>query len=113
MKLLIKKLLFRTLYPKPFFGVRIFNGQIEEKVFLQKNSLELDVSDRHNIVCESPFCIAIWVDKDDLREFDTGKLKLRIEIKKKAGTGKWSNFSTSDNKSKMLPVKSFASIHFD
>jgi flavin reductase (DIM6/NTAB) family NADH-FMN oxidoreductase RutF len=83
MKLLIKKLLFRTLYPKPFFGVRIFNGQIEEKVFLQKNSLELDVSDRHNIVCESPFCIAIWVDKDDLREFDTGKMKLRIEKKRK------------------------------
>ncbi len=78
MKSLLKKILFKDLYPKPFFGVRLFNGEIKERVFLQKANFELDVSDRHNIVCESPFCIAVWVNKDNLSSFDPVKLRLKI-----------------------------------
>jgi flavin reductase (DIM6/NTAB) family NADH-FMN oxidoreductase RutF len=78
MKSLLKSILFKKLYPKPFFGIRLFNGEIKEKVFLQNANLELDVSDRHNIVCESPFCIAVWVNKDNLSACNANKLRLKI-----------------------------------
>lgn len=79
MKSLIKKLISRRLDPKPFFGVRIPNGQIEEEVILENAGHKLNVSNRHNIVCERPFCIAVWIGADDLSSFfEADKVKLKI-----------------------------------
>src|SRR5580658_3631243 len=78
MKAFIKKILFKGISQKPFFGVRIFNGRIEEKVFLEDGVFELDVSLRHNIVCENPFCVAIWISELNLTSFRSDRLKLKI-----------------------------------
>ena len=78
MKSLIIKFLFKNVPPKPFFGVRILNGRMEEKVFLKNGTRALEVSNRHNIVCENPFCIAVWVNEDQLVSFNTEELKLEI-----------------------------------
>lgn len=83
MKSLIKKLLFRNLANQLFFGVGIRNGRIAESVFLKNGRQSLDVSERHNILCERPFCIAIWVSGNDSASFGEKKLKLNIRRKEK------------------------------
>lgn len=83
MKSLIKKIFFKKINPKIFFGVGIPNDQIEEKVFLKNGVHQLDISDRHNIVCQTPFCIAVWIDESDIISFNIDKLKLIIEKRNK------------------------------
>jgi flavin reductase (DIM6/NTAB) family NADH-FMN oxidoreductase RutF len=78
MKSIIKKILFRGVYPKPFLGVRIDEGGIKERVFLKNGIHELDVSERHNIVCETPFCVAVWISEPHLILFTADRWKLKI-----------------------------------
>src|SRR5580658_4417699 len=78
MKSIIKKILFRGVYPKPFLGVRIDEGGIKERVFLKNGIHELDVSERHNIICETPFCVAVWISEPNLILFTADRWKLKI-----------------------------------
>lgn len=83
MKSFIQKIFFKNIYPKIFFGVRILNHRIEEKVFLKNGFRQLDISEKHNIVCQTPFCLAVWIGKSDIISFNTDKLKLSIVKKEK------------------------------
>jgi flavin reductase (DIM6/NTAB) family NADH-FMN oxidoreductase RutF len=69
MKKVLRKILFGALQPKPFFGVNIPNGEIKESVFLVNGSIRIDISERHNVVCQSPFSIAIWLNSNQLTDF--------------------------------------------
>jgi flavin reductase (DIM6/NTAB) family NADH-FMN oxidoreductase RutF len=79
MKSLIKKVLFKKQPEKIFPAVQIQTGEIQEKAFLKSRTGKMDVSNRHNIVCQTPFCIAVWIDTQHLSLFDSDNLKLIIE----------------------------------
>ncbi len=78
MKSLIRKLLFKNLVNQIFFGVRIGNGRISETVYLKDGHRRIDVSERHNILCERPFCIAVWIGGNDFEAIGKKKLELHI-----------------------------------
>src|SRR6516164_9170977 len=67
MKKILRKLLFRNLTPKPFFGVNIPYGEIREHVFLANGDQRMDISDQHNVVCQTPFSIVIWLNSNQLK----------------------------------------------
>ena len=69
MKAILSRLLFRNLAPKPFFAINIPNGEIKERVFLTTESSRTDISNHHNVVCQSPFSIAIWLDSEQAKNF--------------------------------------------
>jgi flavin reductase (DIM6/NTAB) family NADH-FMN oxidoreductase RutF len=79
MKSLIKKILFKKLPEKIFPAIKIPTGEIREKVFLKSRTGKIDVSNRHNIVCQTPFCIAVWIDTQHFSLFDADNLELIIE----------------------------------
>ncbi len=78
MKSLIRKLLFKNLDRQIFFGVSIRNGKIAETAYLKDGHRRIDVSERHNILCERPFCIAVWICGNDLDTIGKRKLELNI-----------------------------------
>src|ERR1700722_7359126 len=63
MKQLLIKLLFMGRPPKQYPTVRIPRGKIVEKVFLTNGKAQLEITENHSIVCQSPFCIAVWIDR--------------------------------------------------
>jgi hypothetical protein len=69
MKAILSRLLFGNLPPKPFFAVNIPDGEIKERVFLTKGTNRIDISSQHNVVCQSPFSIAIWLSTDHQQDF--------------------------------------------
>jgi len=71
MKQLLIKLLFMGRPPNQYPTVRIPRGKIVEKVFLKNGKAQLEITENHSIVCQSPFCIAVWIDKD-LESFRAG-----------------------------------------
>src|SRR5579862_3068453 len=79
MKSQIKKILFKKQPEKIFPAVQIPHGEIQERVFLKNNSDKIEVSNRHSIVCQTPFCIAVRVDASHLSFFDADPVKLTIE----------------------------------
>jgi flavin reductase (DIM6/NTAB) family NADH-FMN oxidoreductase RutF len=78
MKAIFSRLLFGNLAPKPFFAVNIPNGEIKERVFLTKGTSRIDISNHHNVVCQSPFSIAIWLNADQLEGFMAGNFSMVI-----------------------------------
>ncbi|HLK30538.1 MAG TPA: hypothetical protein VKT28_18295 [Puia sp.] len=54
-------------------------GEIKEKVFLKNSSQKTDVSRRHSIVCQTPFCIAVRLE---VKSSDIDSSVLIIEVDK-------------------------------
>ncbi|MFI5152255.1 MAG: hypothetical protein ACHQET_02910, partial [Chitinophagales bacterium] len=52
--------LFFKQYPKKiFYAVSMLPGDIKERVFLKNDFIKTEVTDRHSIVCQTPFCLAV------------------------------------------------------
>lgn len=79
MKSIFRRLLFKDLASKPFFAVNIPNGEIKERVFLINGENKLEISERHNVVCQSPFSIAVWLPTDREKDFLAVNTYLTIE----------------------------------
>jgi flavin reductase (DIM6/NTAB) family NADH-FMN oxidoreductase RutF len=71
------------LAPRPFFAINIPNGEIKECAFLINGKNKLEISDRHNVVCQSPFSIAVWLPADQIKDFLDGNTSLSIEKESK------------------------------
>src|SRR5215467_6996571 len=83
MKTIFSRILFKNLPPRPFFAVNIPNGEIRERVYLTNRKNKFEISDRHNVVCQSPFSIAVWLPVDHAKNFLTGNTSLAIEKESK------------------------------
>lgn len=74
----VKRLLFKNLDLKDYFAVRIAAGRPEEKVWLKNGNSRLDISEKHCVACEKPFCIAVLVSAGEFHQFSSGKPELVI-----------------------------------
>jgi flavin reductase (DIM6/NTAB) family NADH-FMN oxidoreductase RutF len=83
MKTLIKKIFFKQQPHKLFPSVIIPVNGIKEKVYLENDTQKLDVSECHSIVCQTPFCIAVRIDREYRSTFSAGKLWLQIVANEK------------------------------
>jgi len=79
MKLLIKNLFFKNSTVQTFFITRLFENQIEEKVYLSYASTEIDITGHHGMICLDPFCVAVWLSNDQLNFPDTKVVKIRFK----------------------------------
>ncbi len=84
MNLSIKNLFFKHTDVKTFFITRLSENRVEEKVFLKKDDLLIDITGTHSMICLDPFCVAVWLPKDKMNGFD--KKKARVQFKKNTQT---------------------------
>jgi hypothetical protein len=91
-KAFIKKLIFGSKPLKEFFDIRVHEEEIKEKVFLRSTNGIFDISTRHSIVCQTPYCIAVWLDAATevfiethatIDIIDRGKIKATVSLVKK------------------------------
>lgn len=76
MNKLLRKLLLGYSNPQKYPAIRIKDAEIKERVILYNEEKVTDITESHSIVCEKPFCIAIFFSKEQ----QTDKLK-NIEIR--------------------------------
>jgi hypothetical protein len=67
---LIKRLFFKNTKVQTFFITRLTDNEIEEKVFLKKGKHEIDITIHHGMICLDPFCMAAWLQGDQLNLID-------------------------------------------
>jgi hypothetical protein len=68
---LIKNILFKNAKKvQTFYITRLAQHQVEEKVFLKKDRLEIDITLHQGMICLDPFCIAVWLPGDQLNLID-------------------------------------------
>jgi hypothetical protein len=72
----VSKLFFKDNIIRTFFVARLQESQVEEKVFLKKGATDIDISKHHAMICLDPFCIAIWLSKAEVTDFDTHQIKI-------------------------------------
>jgi flavin reductase (DIM6/NTAB) family NADH-FMN oxidoreductase RutF len=65
---------------KQFSAVRLADDEVQEKVCVTNGGHTLDITQKHNIACQSPFCIAICFTAVEFAMFDAANLF--VEIKK-------------------------------
>ncbi len=70
-KSILKKILFRNLKAASFIPVRIAENRIVEKVILKDSTSSIEITDKHCIVCHSPFFIAIWLTDAQLENLSS------------------------------------------
>jgi flavin reductase (DIM6/NTAB) family NADH-FMN oxidoreductase RutF len=81
LKPILKKLLFRgRLNPTAFPAVRIPSGEFKERFILKDDKKQVDVTDRHCIVCHSPFCIAVFLAPEEWSHFDFNSCEALIVV---------------------------------
>jgi len=66
----IKKLFFKDQKITTFFITRLRPEQVEEKVFLKKDNHLIDITETHSMICLDPFCISVWITKDNAKSID-------------------------------------------
>jgi len=74
----VKKLFFKDAKLRIFAITRLSDTQVEEKVFLQNGKYIIDISLRQGIICLDPFCIAVWVPREQLPSPDVSQAKLQF-----------------------------------
>lgn len=77
MKELIRKILFKK-GPAEFFGVHLNQEQIGERVVLIQANGETDISLSHCIVCQEPFCIAVWFHPAEAGKYEAKQFDMEI-----------------------------------
>jgi len=74
---LVKKIFFRKVDQiKTFFITRLPANGIEEKVFLEKNGLRIDISAQHGMICLDPFCMAAWLPQEEIALFNPKQVNI-------------------------------------
>jgi len=78
MNKLFKKLLLGYSNPQKYPAIKIKDAEIKERALLYIGGKATDITDRHSIICEKPFCIAIFFSKGQGAEGQKN-IELRIE----------------------------------
>jgi hypothetical protein len=97
MRTFIRNLLFKGNKPSQFVGIGVLPNAIPEKVVLEHKDGRCEVSDRHWIVCQTPFTVGIFFNPTD-RLVDDGELIVFLNEVKAA--------SITLKKSKAVPLGS-------
>ena len=79
MRSIIKKLFFKDTKIKTFFIARLSDSQVEEKVFLKTGKHNFDITMHHGMICLDPFCISVWLSKDQIITLDPQTAKIQFE----------------------------------
>ena len=77
MKTFLWSLFFKHYPGKIFYALCMNQRDIKERVFLESDSRKTEVSERHSIVCQTPFCIAV---RSETRIPDGAKSRLIVEV---------------------------------
>lgn len=64
MNKLFRKLLLGYSNPPKYPAIRVSDMEIEERVFLRHDGKKFDITANHSIICEKPFCIAIFLPQE-------------------------------------------------
>jgi len=87
---LIQKLFFRNAKITTFGITRLSPQQVEEQVFFKQGKRIIEITKHHGMICLDPFCVAVWLSKDEMKQVDVksgtmqfmgnGKLNATIEV---------------------------------
>jgi len=77
-KFLSRTVFFFSKNVKQFSAVKLAAGDVLEKVFVTNGRHTLDITHRHNIACQSPFCFAICFSTEEFLLFDAVTLQVTI-----------------------------------
>lgn len=64
--------------PKQFVSVRIPINAFNEKVVLRQHSDEIDISNRHCIVCQTPMHVAVFLEKGQLDRRNSASFEVSV-----------------------------------
>jgi hypothetical protein len=79
MNSLIKRIFFKDAEIKTFFITRLLETQVEEKVFLEKEKHRINITMHHGMICLDPFCISVWLSKNQIIALDPQTAKIQFE----------------------------------
>ena len=80
MNALIKNLFFKNSKKiRTFYIIRLSKNQVEEKVYLQKDKQEFDITAHHGMICLDPFCMAAWLPAGELDLLDPQPVKINFK----------------------------------
>jgi hypothetical protein len=74
----IKKLFFSHTPIKTFFITRLHESEVEERVFLEKDGHQIDITKSHGMICLHPFCIAVWLPQNQIQLITTQQVKINF-----------------------------------
>ncbi|MBS1687763.1 MAG: flavin reductase family protein [Bacteroidetes bacterium] len=78
MNKLLRKILLGYSNPQKYPAIRVKSNEIKERVLLYSEGKISDITANHSIVCEKPFCIAIFF-LDGQQAFNLNKIEIRVE----------------------------------
>lgn len=78
MRSLIKNIFFKNAIIKTFYITRLSENRIEEKVVLKNGPNCFDISKSHGMICLDPFCLAIWLLKEQANLIDPEKIEIQF-----------------------------------
>jgi len=87
---LIQKLFFRNTKITTFGITRLAPQQVGEQVFFKQGKYNIEITKHHGMICLDPFCVAVWLSKDEAKQVDiksgtinfmgNGKLNAAIKV---------------------------------
>jgi len=83
MNALVKKIFFNHTPIKTFFITRLDSRGIEEKVFLKAGAKLYDVTNTHAMICLNPFCMAVWLNDEEIGSFNLRDVDIQFKKGKK------------------------------
>ncbi len=72
----LKKLIYGDLNVSTFLVTRLFDHEIKESVFLRAGTANIEITKRHGMICLQPFCVAVWLNPEQLETFDPATVKI-------------------------------------
>ncbi len=75
----IKNIFFKDTKITTFFISRLPETSIEEKVFLKKGRHKVDITRHQGMICLDPFCISVWLSKEQTQGLDPQTAEIRFE----------------------------------
>jgi len=76
---LIKNIFFKNTTVQTFFISRLLEKEVEEKVYLEKNRREIDITGHHAMICLDPFCVAVWLNNNESNSIDPHLVKIKFK----------------------------------
>lgn len=75
---LVRSVLFKNHEGKQFVPIVMSSEEIRERVFLMIGNREIDISQRHSIVCHLPFLIAVYLTHDEIPTPNSNSMVMAI-----------------------------------
>jgi len=75
---IISNIFFRDKKITTFCITRLTQDQVEEKVFMKNGRHDIDITRHHGMICLDPFCMAVWLSRDELSTIDTDTATIKF-----------------------------------